>query len=547
MTDRKVQINIRIPSKAQSNSSIPYLKHNKFREYCNANKVCVPKGSLEAYEKSGLFFPCIRMISPREFLIREFRTRRTKYRHDYKKKDDWKPLIKLVDLIVDCQGVGSEEFKDAIELGHPLDRAIQENNPFVFNPENEKFKPWKSYKVSVDNRNGKKLKESKAEHYYAPWKIFFIHDLNIQNTYKYNSAIRPITPQGITTKQLYTTKLKEFSIFFEKINSFSYKRHLLITNYVYNTKKRKIDTINTNRDIKRFARELVSPFSYEEWIRFLRKTLEMHENYRSEEKIILSEAIKAYIKITVIFLQLANRYTFERICRDTSGKFANKIDIGYEKGVEVYPWKLEEMFPDARFELEKDTRWYLQSMLNSFNDSLSESEQLPDSLADELFDELIKEPRGTALPAVMRINEAFIRRDMWRDDKLVSGLRELVVSIEWHGKIWFRCDGKMLYGILNMVFPSDFNALKRVAGSNCDAKSVSEYIDKLKKIQKNTALKTSKKCGQHLLITYLTRNFLSHNTHNDGLFGKKLEKHLFTIYSSMVYTLFVIYADYKKI
>jgi hypothetical protein len=244
----------------------------------------------------------------------------------------------------------------------------------------------------------------------------------------------------------------------------------------------------------------------------------------------------------VIFLRFATDYEFERICDDVSGKLKGRLGVGHENGVYIYPGKLEEMFANEKWDLEKNVRGSLQNDLNRFNSSLIDDEKIPETLADALFNELSAKTTGTALASIRNINNAYTNAKLWRDYKVWSGIRDLAVCVEDHGRDWI--GGKSLDGVFKKLFSSHYGTLKRKSKSCTDASSVKEYLEKVEFLNASDDISSSRRCGKHLLISVLTRNFASHRK---GTTVQELRTHLSPIYSSLVWTLFTIYAGHKGV
>ena len=539
-----VEITIRIPSDAQSRAESPYVEHPQFIKFCNANKADIKECELELYEKNGLFYPCFRIYYPRELLRRDFRVRREIHKNKYKINRECEPLIDLDNLLSQSPHWGYKEFDESIEYGHPLEQAFKRKNPFIVKPEMQRFKSWSRYKVIVGKYDNRQIRESRVKHYYSPWKIFILYDLKRLNTDEYNRITGLKRGWGILTDRLkQKSSLTEFSPFFMIISSFAYRQSLLTTYYFVKTQKRQQDWNLIRRRKKQFAQDLFSAYSYSQWIHFLRKMIETYELYRDNENILLSLEAKAYINRIVIFLLFATGYNFKRICGDVSGKYKGRFGVGLENGVRVYPGRLEEMFPDEKWDLEQNVRWLLNNEIKQFNSLLSHGAKFPESLADGLFDELSKEHIGTALAAIRKINKTYFGQEIWRENEVWSGVRDLAVSIEVHGKQWI--GGNKLNDVLTSLFPSLYDVLKKKIGipRPTDAGNTAEFLNKIKVIHKKL-IPANERCGGHLVIAHLTRNF---SNHQKGLFGKELQENLPLIYSALIRTLFVLYAQYKRI
>ena len=540
----KVNISISIPSDAQSRGDTSYMEHTDFIRYCKANKVYVSEYELEQYEKKKLLCPCYRILYPRELLIRDFRASHLKHPQNYKIRDEWKPLVSLQDLIFKSQHWVYKEFEEAIDHGHPLEQAASSNNPHILEPGTQRFKKWERYKVIVGKYNSNNMRESRAKHYYSPWKVFLIYDLKELNTDEHNRATDSRRGWGVIDNRLRHSSLIEFIPFFMILSSFAYRGSLLSIYYSEKTSRTEQDWRLIVDRKRRIAKGLFSSSIYSEWIRFLRKLIELHERYRDYEKILLSLETKSYIARTVTFLRNATDYMFEKICADVSGKFKKRSGVGLENKVLVFSGTLEELFPDEKWDLEQNVRWQLAYQLKEFNSHLADNEKIPESLADDLFDDVSGDPSGSALAAIRKINKSYFDDTIWREDEVWSGVRDLAVSLEVHGKQWI--GGNKFNDVLTRLFPSTYDRLKKKTGipKPTESTNTKEFLDNLVVIKKTITPDNGKRCGGHILIAHLTRNFTSHHK---GLYDTNLYENTPIIYSSLMGTLFVLYAKYKRV
>ena len=244
---KEIKITLRVPNDAQSREDTPYWEHDKFIRYCNANKIAVNATILEQYEKSGLLYPCYRVLCPRELLRRDYKADRSSYNKNYKVLSEWEPLIELENSISKSKHWIYEKNKEYIENGHPLDQEIEKNNPYIAKPECEKFKAWDRYKVIVDKQGDYKIKKSRADYYYSPWKVFILQDLNELSIDRDNRAFGAKEKWGLVRKKVEPSPLNEFAPFFRTTTDFNYRRAILINNYHYNAKKRQLNWRQTTR------------------------------------------------------------------------------------------------------------------------------------------------------------------------------------------------------------------------------------------------------------------------------------------------------------
>lgn len=184
----------------------------------------------------------------------------------------------------------------------------------------------------------------------------------------------------------------------------------------------------------------------------------------------------------------------------------------------------------------------LKDDLKELNKILEEEERLPESLAGQLFDELSEEPQFNALAAIRKINKAYCDQELWCENDIWSGITDLAISIEDHGKTWMG-ENKRLEGIFSASFEArKFSDLKQNASVGVKAETADQFIQQLKLLLQSKKIPENRRCGKHLLITLLTRHFSAHNM---GRFEILSQKERSGIYIALVRTLFVIYAQHK--
>ncbi len=142
------------------------------------------------------------------------------------------------------------------------------------------------------------------------------------------------------------------------------------------------------------------------------------------------------------------------------------------------------------------------------------------------------------LAIIRKINRVLNDKDaLWRDYEFWSSILDLAVHIETLGKEWLGEND--IGGVFQKVFSKEYPKFSR---NKTGAKTSQDYIRELELLKKNKEIPTDKKCGKHLLITRLTRNF---SAHNRGLSDNDLHDNLALIYNALVSTLFVLYDSYK--
>src|SRR3972149_10917835 len=193
--------------KEKHNSIKKYLEAKEFVEYCKANNVDASLYILEAYEKIGLLLPIYRFIAPDEYVHALF---------EYNHKNSFVPNVpfdidnkwpEIEALRTALRHYSFKPFSLALNHGHPLDYAYQSKNPFLQKPSKEDFKPWEEHKIIAGTIDGHPIKEETAEHYYTPWQIFVLDELNLMHTIEENYVAKQKKGWGIFNKELQPSKL----------------------------------------------------------------------------------------------------------------------------------------------------------------------------------------------------------------------------------------------------------------------------------------------------------------------------------------------------
>ena len=544
--DRNVNLKLRIPSKAQSDAQRPYIEHNEFVGYCKANNIFMNKNALERFEQSDLLFPCCRVIYPREYLRRVERCLHTD--KTFKLNDEWKPLDTLLRELDLCRFSQMDEFQKSINQGHPIKNAIEKGHPYVELPEEKTFKKWDRYRVTVVNSSKQSFLRSKAIHFYSPWKIFVVHDLNCLNSYThYTVAGWKSRSQSIKIKNK-PSKISAFKDHFEALSDYSYRINQIVTDYYDNTSHSANNKVTLDKLIKDFSVLTLNTFDYKEWLRFLRKLIEIHQRCISKEQYIFSQEVTKYIIRLLNLLMTATNSDMEKMHSDYMGSLIGSAGLGTIDNITIYPSKFEKMFPTIKWELETQLRIWdlLQLMVKDLNNDLINTEQIPESIVDLMRSEMGTNPEETALAYIKifqdTIDTTYGREDLLAEQKLVSSLRSLAIAIESQSKQWHR--GNSLGGVLHNLFNPEYQDLiNRISVTRItSASSIGEFLSKLNTIEFDSSIPDDSRCGRILLIAHLSRNFLSHNI---DLRGKDLFDNRFPIYGSLLKAFIILFAQYK--
>lgn len=207
--------------KEQHNPITKYFEAQKFVDYCEANRVDASLNVLETYEKHGILIPIYRLVFPDEFI-------EAKYEYEKENPSDpimklnrpseWEPIVRLINAL---SNYNFGNYPDIIKNGHPLDNEYEKHNPFLKSPDKNDFRPWKDYEIVVGiDKDGDPDKGNTAEHYYAPWQIFVVDELNYLHTIKENYLTKEREGRGIVKKNIRKSRILEFSDLFQTTSNY---------------------------------------------------------------------------------------------------------------------------------------------------------------------------------------------------------------------------------------------------------------------------------------------------------------------------------------
>lgn len=283
------------------------------------------------------------------------------------------------------------QFSVALTNGHPLDFGYQSKNPFLQKPLKENFKPWEEYKIVV-TINGRIFKEEKAEHYYASWQIFVLDELNLMHTIEENYATEQKKGWGIFKQELQPTKLISFFEYFQTISNFEMIESLIWHDITFDVRSMVIEGELYKQLKTRTAEQAKKEYEkhpYAEWIKFIRKLVELYTEYTEREKIKLSNECKRLLTSTINMIIDATKKSFEEISADYDGKFEGCRGLCGEEGVYFHPGELERIYPDTVKEAKERARWSFESQIKQFNETHPDDSKIEEKIIDALIDNII--------------------------------------------------------------------------------------------------------------------------------------------------------------
>jgi len=522
-----------------------YLEVDKFVEYCKRCKVEVSLSILEAYEKVGLLFPIYRLVVPDEY-VREVFEFNNRVPFDpnipFDVDGKWQEINELTGALSLYTLRRSLYFKQTQENGHPLDYAYECNNKFLSKPSIDNFKPWEEYKITVETINGQTIKENTVDHYYSPWQIFIADELNNKHVIIENYITGYKEYWGIKKKIIHHSSLLEFADMFQAVSNFRMMESLIWTDMTSDLKESVVEgeifeTLTTK--IAHSAKNEYERHPHIQWIKFIRKLVEIHKSYLERERIKLSNEFMFFLRSTISILIDANKKSFEEISNEYDGKFKGIMSQCIEENVMVYPGMLQQIFPDEIKQSKERSSWQIERYLNELNGLLPDNSKLSTKIKDDLIDSIIEGGHEILLSHVHEIQELWFNRRLHWTSSIWAHIRSFAISIESLGRVWF--DQNYLGNILETAFRKDYTSLRDSIGAEItDAEKPDEYIQKLNKILKHKKENIKGICGHHLVIAHLTRNYLSHNVQ----FEPEMLGSLFVeVYKSLVFTLICLFVS----
>ncbi|MFH1701966.1 MAG: hypothetical protein ABIB41_00870 [Nitrospirota bacterium] len=387
------------------------------------------------------------------------------------------------------------------------------------------------------------MKEDIADHYYAPWQVFVIEELNFMHTIEENYVVGQKRGWSISKKDIRPTKLFEYFEPFHTVSNFRMQESLIWHDITFGLKQSVIEGTLNEQLIARTieaARQEYEKHPHASWIEFVRKLVELYNSYLEKEKIRLSDEIKSYLTSTLNMIMDATQKSFEEVSNDYDGRFKGHRQLCREKGTFIYPGELERIFPDELKQIKERAGWVLDSYIKQFNVTLSNNVQIEERIKDDLIDSIIESGHELLLSHLHEIEELWFNHRLHWKSNIWAHLRSLAVSIESVGQEWYGQNS--LGNILKCAF-KEYGNLRDFIGKNItDAETPEEYKQNIDKIlaHKETEHETNGICGNHLIVAHLTRNYLSHKVkfEPDMLGSIFLE-----IYKALVLTLISLFVQ----
>jgi len=535
-------------TKREHNPVRKYLKADEFVNYCKKCNVDVSISVLESYERVGLLFPIYRIVVPDEYVRAVFGY---KYRIPFDTNTPfdidgkWQGIDELADALSSYCLPKTPYFEQVLENGHPLDYAYRCKNRFLSKPSLDSFKPWEEYKIDAGTIDGYPIKEDTVEHYYSPWQIFLVDEINYMHTIEENYISEQKKGWGILKKELHPSTLIEYSEPFQSVSNFRMMESLIWLDMTFDLRQSTIEgelfrKIMTK--IESIAKKEYEKYSHGEWIKFIRKLVERYDEYLEKEKAKLSYELKQFLSSSINIIMDATQKSFEEISNEYDGKFKGVRMQCLENNIVICPGRIEKIFPDELKQAKDRALRVVENYIKELNEILPDDAKIDAKVKDELVDNIIGCSHEIIFSHLHELQKLWFNREPHWRSSIWAHIRSFAISIESLGRMWFKKD--YLGNVLETAFKKDYTILRESLGKGIiDAKKPDEYKQKLTTIMENRKKGFKGICGHHLVIAHLTRNYLSHNVQ----FEPEMLGSLFVeVYKSLVFTLISLFVKKEQ-
>ena len=529
--------------KEKHNSIKKYLEAKEFVEYCKANNVDSSLDMLEAYEKIGLLIPIYRLVVPEEYTraLFEYNYKTTYTASDATFDDDkWQEIEQLKTALHSYNFKPLPHFDFALKHGHPLDYAYKNKNPFLQKPDKENFKPWEEFKIVAGTADGHSVKEETAKYYYTPWQIFVLDELNLMHTIEENYATKQRKGWGIFKKELQPSKLSCFCEYFQTISNFRMMESLTRQNITFDVKSSVIEGELYKQLRTRIVEQAIKEYekhSYSDWIKFIRKQVELYTEYTEREKLKLADELKRFLTRTINMIMDATKKSFEEIKNDYDGRFKGSRCQCRDEGIMIYPGELERIYPDEVKESKEMARRSFYSLIKEINETLPNNFKIEEKTIDALIDNIIESGHHLFLSHLHEIEKLWFNHSPHWESSIWAHLRSFTVSIESIGQEWY--GQRYLTNILVNAFKKEYTSLRDSIDERIIfAETASEYRQKIAIIMEHKKKGTDSICGHHLITANLTRNYFAHNVKIEP---DMLGSMFIEVYKDLVFTLISLF------
>ena len=281
-----------------------------FVGYCRDLGVETDKRELEHYEQVGAMLPVARVVYPDEYVIQRDK-RHWNGETDWDDTTQWAGLARLSERIGPFL-YGHKGLTDQ-ELVHCFDRELEAGgNPHLRLPCLADFRPWSDYVVEVDDNRGNTINRSTVKHYYSYWQVHQLYWIQqYPDLYKNASLVeripeddpvRKFRPWAPAKERLvdFDGKRRSFDALSFWATVFGRERGRTFAGIAEVSGVRKLNNSQAKAHGKRLhtlAGNVTKRFQLtsDDQYGFLRKLIELLEEYERKERYKLAEQLKSDI------------------------------------------------------------------------------------------------------------------------------------------------------------------------------------------------------------------------------------------------------------
>ena len=411
------------------------------------------------------------------------------------------------------------------ELIDSFDRAFEKGNIYLHNPEQETFRPWNKYPKVQFQFQRAKIRETIVEHYYGYWQIHQLYFLQqYPDLFRNYSLIKSLTkkkrakynwyPRAFN-KEIYKTFRKNGTAFVPIYDSLSFfftlyyrerERNFAKAQEKYNVKQ--LDE-NEYEDLKKAQKNnaqfvcLKFGVTEETLINYIHNLLELRAEYIKSEKNKLTTLIDFDISVLYSWIWALTGKTWEEVSQELKFNF-DKIDflkIDFET----------KRFYDSKMILERHfsglTKWNL-------------TPSPPESYSNEILIFCQKNGLDIFLHYLPEFVATQEETRKFLPQTRYTNLKNLTNFFEYFLKalaVKAKADStgtmnRVMQNVLSKSVKADKSWLTGYTSVKKDANSFQELLQNLQSAKAlSNQNNTDKEISKTIIITFLARNFTTHN------------------------------------
>ncbi len=396
---------------------------------------------LEFWEKERLFFPCVRLVLPKEYVAFFESARHTPGPTEFPPEgwpDTWIHLAEFLQIHERWHRSNSDDIYHPFDTEHGL-------REFFEDPRLTEFRSWKSFKFPIKEPDYVR-QVSRAKHYYHYWQIHLLDALRRENTLNilgnfpkgetFDSLAKGVLPAGTFRRSLSTGYYIRSSDIRKIENHYE-----LLSKYVL-ADKREFQTSARKHGIQEGGRHVIPPpesrkyrerckaygikllsgsrYSEDDWLSFLRTLCNLYVEYEQYERSLMAKELKKDIYDLLDLI---------------AGVFGlEETVINARVGYPVYGGSrntlLEIVFPNLLKEAKDDAIQFLEQRRGGFNAKVTSDYQLEVQDVRDLCEYLEAKGLWLVFRTLKEVDREWWEWSPFQTVNLFTCLRSLAVSIE---------------------------------------------------------------------------------------------------------------------